>query len=82
MLSKIFKLFSILSALLLISYVIFSWNDYTSKSMLTMQFLTISMLVFGGVANLLSKQKKTKIMGILWLAVAIFITFVSIFKYA
>ena len=82
MASKIFKLFSILSALLLISYVIFSWNDYTSKSILTTQFLSISMFVFGGIGNLLSKQKITKIMGILFLAVAIFITFVSISKYA
>jgi hypothetical protein len=81
MVSKFLKLFSILSALILLIYVIYSWNDLTNKSILTMQFLMISMFVFGGLDNLLSKHRIMKIMGILCFAVAIFITFVSISKY-
>jgi hypothetical protein len=82
MLSKIFKIFSILSALILMGFVIFSWNDLTNKNMLTIQALMISMFVFGGIDNLLNKQRIMKIMGILYFAVAIFITFVLISKYS
>ncbi|WP_374104027.1 DUF3953 domain-containing protein [Bacillus sp. ISL-18] len=40
------------------------------------------MFIFGGIDNLLSKQKSMKMMGILYFVVAIFVTFVSINKYS
>ncbi|WP_066074888.1 hypothetical protein [Neobacillus soli] len=81
MISKIFKLLSILSAIALIGYTIFSWNKSTNQSMLISQLLMMSMLVFGGIDNLLSKKNIMKGMGIIFLAVAIFIAVVSIIKY-
>jgi uncharacterized membrane protein HdeD (DUF308 family) len=82
MLSKIFKVLSILSGLILLIYGIFTWNNLTNKSIFTMDIIGLCMFVFGGIDFLLSKQKKMKIMGIFYFAVAIFTSFVLIFKYA
>lgn len=81
MVSQIFRLFSILSGLIAVCYVIFTWNNFTNKSIFTLDFLAVFTFVFGGIDNLLSKQKSMKILGIFYFAVAIFITFVSISKF-
>lgn len=81
MVSNIFKSLSMISAFLLMGYIIFSWDDITNKSMITRQILMISMFVFGGIGNLFNKQMILRITAILYFAVAIYITFVLISKY-
>ena len=82
MLSKILKLLSIMSGLILLGYTIYIWNDFSDNSFLIMQSLMVSMFIFGGIDNLLNKERVMKLMGLLYFAVAIFIAFVSISKYS
>jgi hypothetical protein len=71
-----------MSGLLLLGYTIYSWNDFSDRSFLTMQNLMVSMFIFGGIDKLLNKQRILKFMGLLYFAVAIFIACVSISKYS
>lgn len=82
MVVKVFKVFAMLSGLILLIYILSNWNDFTNKSKFTMDILGVCMLAFGGISNLLSKEKTNKTVGIFSIAVAIFITFVAVSKYA
>lgn len=79
---KVFKIFSMLSGLILLMYISFNWNDFTNKSKLTMDILGVCMFAFGGIGNLLSKEKADKTVGIIFIAAAIFTTFVAVSKFA
>lgn len=64
--TKVFKILTILNVITLLGYVIFSWNDSSDKSLLTMQMLMAVMFIFGGIDNLCSEQKSMKMIGVLY----------------
>jgi sulfite exporter TauE/SafE len=81
MVSKIFKIISIISAVALIIYNLYSWNDQTSHSTLISQLLLLSTFFFGGLEYVVSKKKSSKINGIVFLGIAIIIGFVLYIKF-
>ncbi|PEL13278.1 hypothetical protein [Bacillus sp. AFS017336] len=81
MIKNIFKILAIISAISLLIYVGFTWNDSSKISELYQQLLLMSMLIFSGIDNLLSIDKKKKLLGVLYFVVAFFITYVVFTKY-
>ncbi|WP_026694017.1 hypothetical protein [Peribacillus kribbensis] len=78
---KIFNLLSILSGLSLLIYSVYSWNDDSENNHITIQILMLSMFLFGGIENVINKQRKMKSMGLLYLAAAIVGALVLMYKY-
>ncbi|PEJ57286.1 hypothetical protein CN692_14135 [Bacillus sp. AFS002410] len=81
MIKNIFKILAIISAISLLIYVGFTWNDSSKRSELYQQLLLMSMLIFSGIDNLLSIDIKKKLFGVLYFVVAFFITYVVFAKY-
>jgi formate hydrogenlyase subunit 3/multisubunit Na+/H+ antiporter MnhD subunit len=77
-LSKTFNILSLLSAIIALIYIIYSWYDYSNKSNDITQLLLMNMFVFGGLAQVLSKNR----IGMLLLAVAFLIASSLFIKFA
>ncbi|MBP0726692.1 hypothetical protein J5Y03_16155 [Bacillus sp. RG28] len=73
MVSNIFKIMSIISAVTLFIYNLYSWNDQTHHITLISQLLLMSTFFFGGLEYVVSKKKSSKINGIVFLGIAIII---------
>ncbi|OWW12096.1 hypothetical protein BUE63_00760 [Bacillus sp. MB353a] len=70
---------TVLLAIIIMGYSIYSWNDTSELSMLILQTLLGFMLVSLGVQNF--KNKENRSMGIVLLLVALYLIVVSLVKY-
>ncbi|MGN4443513.1 DUF3953 domain-containing protein [Bacillus cereus group sp. MYBK79-1] len=75
------RILTILLAIIVMGYVIYSWNDASKQSVLILQTLLGFMLVSMGVQNLKNNEKENRSIGIALLLVALFLIVVSFIKY-
>ncbi|PER81848.1 DUF3953 domain-containing protein [Bacillus cereus] len=75
------RIVTVLLAIIIMGYSIYSWNDTSELSMLILQTLLGSMLVSLGVQNLKNNGKENRSIGIALLLVALFLIVVSLIKY-
>ncbi|ALQ68354.1 YczI family protein [Bacillus thuringiensis] len=73
------RILTIILAIIVMGYSMYSWNDASEQSMLILQTLLGFMLVSLGVQNF--KNKENKSMGITLLLVALYLIVVSLIKY-
>ncbi|MBR9653709.1 hypothetical protein CWB33_00485 [Bacillus cereus] len=73
------RIVTVLLAIIIMGYSIYSWNDTSELSMLILQTLLGFMLVSLGVQNF--KNKENRSMGIVLLLVALYLIVVSLVKY-
>ncbi|MCW1939694.1 YczI family protein [Bacillus anthracis] len=73
------RIVTVLLAIIIMGYSIYSWNDTSELSMLILQTLFGFMLVSLGVQNF--KNKENRSMGIVLLLVALYLIVVSLVKY-
>ncbi|MFT4497507.1 YczI family protein [Bacillus cereus] len=73
------RILTIVLAIIVMRYSIYSWNDVSEQSMLILQTLIGIMLVSLGVQNF--KNKENKSMGIAWLLVALYLIVVLLVKH-
>ncbi|WP_439022504.1 DUF3953 domain-containing protein [Bacillus thuringiensis] len=73
------RILTIILAIIVMGYSIYSWNDASEQSMLILQTLLGFMLVSLGVQNY--KNKENRSMGIALLLVALYLIVVSLIKY-
>lgn len=73
------RILTIVLAIIVMGYSIYSWNDASEQSMLILQTLLGFMLVSLGVQNFENKEKRS--MGIALLLVALYLIVVSLIKY-
>lgn len=73
------RIVTVLLAIIIMGYSIYSWNDTSELSMLILQTLLGFMLVSLGVRNF--KNKENRSMGIVLLLVALYLIVVSLVKY-
>ncbi|EEL11234.1 MULTISPECIES: DUF3953 domain-containing protein [Bacillus] len=75
------RILTIVLAIIVMGYSIYSWNDVSEQSMLILQTLIGIMLVSLGVQNLKNNEKENRSIGIALLLVALFLIVVSLIKY-
>lgn len=75
------RIVTVLLAIIIMGYSIYSWNDTSELSMLILQTLLGFMLVSLGVQNLKNNGKENRSIGIALLLVALFLIVVSLIKY-
>lgn len=75
------RILTILLAIIVMGYVIYSWNDASKQSVLILQTLLGFMLVSMGVQNLKNNEKENRDIGMALLLVALFLIVVSFIKY-
>ncbi|WP_144649476.1 DUF3953 domain-containing protein [Bacillus cereus] len=75
------RILTILLAIIVMGFSIYSWNDASEQSMLILQTLLGIMLVSMGVQNLKNKEKENRSIGLVLLLVALFLILVSFIKY-
>ncbi|PEI71463.1 hypothetical protein CN646_10450 [Bacillus wiedmannii] len=75
------RIVTVLLAIIIMGYSIYSWNDTSEMSMLILQTLLGFMLVSLGVQNLKNNEKENRSIGIALLLVALFLIVVSLIKY-
>ncbi|WP_242306918.1 DUF3953 domain-containing protein [Bacillus cereus group sp. BfR-BA-01524] len=75
------RILTILLAIIVMGYSIYSWNDDSKQSVLILQTLLGFMLVNLGVQNLKNNEKENRSIGIALLLVALFLIVVSLIKY-
>lgn len=75
------RIVTVLLAIIIMGYSIYSWNDTSELSMLILQTLLGFMLVSLGVQNLKNNGKENRSIGITLLLVALFLIVVSLIKY-
>ncbi|OTY49114.1 DUF3953 domain-containing protein [Bacillus anthracis] len=75
------RIVTVLLAIIIMGYSIYSWNDTSELSMLILQTLLGFLLVSLGVQNLKNNEKEKRSMGIALLLVALFLIVVSLIKY-
>ncbi|KAB2459860.1 DUF3953 domain-containing protein [Bacillus sp. CH126_4D] len=75
------RILTILLAIIVIGYSIYSWDDASKQSVLILQTLLGCMLVSMGVQNLKNKEKENRSIGVAVLLVALFLIIVSFIKY-
>ncbi|PDY91429.1 hypothetical protein CON09_14835 [Bacillus anthracis] len=75
------RIVTVLLAIIIMGYSIYSWNDTSELSMLILQTLLGFLLVSLGVQNLKNNEKENRIIGIALLLVALFLIVVSLIKY-
>ncbi|HEF5708882.1 DUF3953 domain-containing protein [Bacillus cereus] len=75
------RILTILLAIIVMGFSIYSWNDASEQSMLILQTLLGIMLVSMGVQNFKNKEKENRSIGIALLLVALFLIIVSFIKY-
>ncbi|KAB2441233.1 YczI family protein [Bacillus luti] len=73
------RILTIVLAIIVMGYSIYSWNNASEESMLILQTLLGFMLVSLGVQNF--KNKENRNMGIALLLVALYLIVVSLIKY-
>ncbi|HGH7181966.1 DUF3953 domain-containing protein [Bacillus cereus] len=73
------RILTIVLAIIVMGYSIYSWNDASEQSMLILQTLLGFMLVSLGVQNFENKENRS--MGIALLLVALYLIVVSLIKY-
>jgi len=75
------RILTILLAIIIMDYSIYSWNDASKQSVLILQTLLGCMLVSMGVQNFKNNEKENRSIGIALLLVALFLIVVSFIKY-
>ncbi|AOY16150.1 hypothetical protein BGI23_13305 [Bacillus sp. ABP14] len=75
------RILTILLAIIVMGYVIYSWNDASKQSVLMLQTLLGCMLVSMGVQNFKNKEKENRSVGVAVLLVSLFLIVVSFIKY-
>ncbi|ACM13033.1 DUF3953 domain-containing protein [Bacillus paranthracis] len=75
------RIVTVLLAIIIMGYSIYSWNNTSEMSMLILQMLLGFMLVSLGVQNLKNNEKENRSIGIALLLVALFLIVVSLIKY-
>ncbi|MGG0301560.1 DUF3953 domain-containing protein [Bacillus albus] len=75
------RILTILLAIIVIGYSIYSWDDASKQSVLILQTLLGCMLVSMGVQNFKNKEKENRGIGVAVLLVALFLIGVSFIKY-
>ena len=75
------RIVTVLLAIIIMGYSIYSWNDTSEMSMLILQTLLGFILVSLGVQNLKNNEKENRSIGIALLLVALFLIVVSLIKY-
>ena len=75
------RIVTVLLAIIIMGYSIYSWNDTSELSMLILQTLLGFILVSLGVQNLKNNEKENRSIGIALLLVALFLIVVSLIKY-
>ncbi|GMR67799.1 YczI family protein [Bacillus cereus] len=73
------RIVTVLLAIIVMGYSIYSWNDASKQSLLILQTLLGFMLVSLGVQNF--KNKENRSMGIALLLVALYLIVVSLVRY-
>ncbi|MBJ8059231.1 YczI family protein [Bacillus cereus] len=73
------RILTVLLAIIVMGYSIYSWNDASKQSLLILQTLLGFMLVSLGVQNF--KNKENRSMGIALLLVALYLIVVSLVRY-
>ncbi|PEC49624.1 hypothetical protein CN514_00740 [Bacillus sp. AFS001701] len=66
----------ILIGIALLSYITYSWNDLSDSSIAISQILAMSMLILSGIYNLLDDYRIMKYLGVLQIALAIFMGYI------
>ncbi|WP_142337393.1 DUF3953 domain-containing protein [Bacillus sp. AFS059628] len=75
------RILTILLAIIVMGYSIYSWDDASKQSVLILQTLLGFMLVSMGVQNFKNKETENRSIGIALLLVALFLIIVSFIKY-
>ncbi|MED0875988.1 DUF3953 domain-containing protein [Bacillus mobilis] len=75
------RILTILLAIIVMGYSIYSWNDASKQSVLILQTLVGFMLGSIGVRSLKNNKKENRSIGIALLLVALFLIVVSVIKY-
>ncbi|MDP7989195.1 YczI family protein [Bacillus sp. MHSD_36] len=75
------RILTILLAIIIMGYSIYSWDDASKQSVLILQMLLGCMLVSMGVQNFKNNEKENRSIGIALLLVALFLIVVSFIKY-
>lgn len=75
------RIVTVLLAIIVMGFSIYSWNDASEQSMLILQTLLGIMFVSMGVQNLKNKEKENRSIGLVLLLVALFLILVSFIKY-
>ncbi|KAA0766577.1 YczI family protein [Bacillus sp. SH5-2] len=75
------RILTIILAIIVMGYSMYSWNDASEQSMLILQMLLGFMLVSLGVQNFKNNEKENRSIGIALLLVALFLIVVSLIKY-
>ncbi|PED49068.1 hypothetical protein COJ74_16680 [Bacillus cereus] len=75
------RIITVLLAIIIMGYSIYSWNDASEQSMLILQTLIGIMLVSLGLQNIKNNEKEIRSIGITLLLLALFLIVVSLIKY-
>ncbi|ACO27257.1 TPA: DUF3953 domain-containing protein [Bacillus cereus] len=75
------RILTILLAIIVMGYSIYSWDDASKQSVLILQTLLGCMLVSMGVQNFKNKETENRSIGIALLLVALFLIIISFIKY-
>ncbi|PFJ37364.1 hypothetical protein CN964_08405 [Bacillus cereus] len=75
------RIVTVLLAIIIMGYSIYSWNDASEQSMLILQTLIGIMLVSLGLQNIKNNEKEIRSIGITLLLLALFLIVVSLIKY-
>ncbi|MBJ8108240.1 DUF3953 domain-containing protein [Bacillus cereus group sp. N6] len=75
------RITTIILAIIVMGYSIYSWNDDSKQSMLILQLLLGFMLAAMGIQNVKKDEKKNKNMGLLLLLTSLICIIVSVIKY-
>ncbi|WP_341519661.1 DUF3953 domain-containing protein [Bacillus paramobilis] len=75
------RILTILLAIIVMGFSIYSWNDASEQSMLILQLLLGFMLAGMGIQNIKKDEKENKNMGLLLLLTSLICIIVSVIKY-
>ncbi|MFA1808607.1 DUF3953 domain-containing protein [Bacillus anthracis] len=75
------RILTILLAIIVMGYSIYSWDDASKQNVLILQTLLGCMLVSMGVQNFKNKETENRSIGIALLLVALFLIIISFIKY-
>ncbi|HDR8438205.1 TPA: DUF3953 domain-containing protein, partial [Bacillus cereus] len=75
------RILTILLAIIVMGYSIYSWDDASKQSVLILQTLLGCMLVSMGVQNFKNKETENRSIGIALLLVTLFLIIISFIKY-
>ncbi|MBG9535517.1 hypothetical protein BM74_03815 [Bacillus thuringiensis] len=75
------RILTILLAIIVMGYSIYSWDDASKQSVLILQTLLGCMLVSMWVQNFKNKETENRSIGIALLLVALFLIIISFIKY-